>query len=117
MRSRGVRRAFVALPTLCGALALSGCWGVYDAAQPTLRVDNRTGETVVVTFAVDGVEPTGYEVDAHGRRDLEVPEDCTNEGIVISSPAGEQLAVVDEPACPDWVLILREDAPPEYRER
>jgi hypothetical protein len=117
MRSRRERRALVALPTLCGALALSGCWGVHDAAPPALRVDNRTGETVVVTFPVDGVEATGYEVDAHGRRNLEVPEDCTGESIVISTPSGEQVAVVEEPACPDRVLILRDDAAPEYRER
>lgn len=99
------------------SLALSGCLGVYDAPPPTLRVDNRTGDAVVVTFRVDGVEPTGYEVDAHGRRSLEVPEDCTGESIVISTPSGEELALVAEPACPDRVLILRDDAAPEYRER
>lgn len=115
MASSNAGRIRAASPGLIMVLALSGCWGVYDAPPTTLRVDNETDERVIVTFPINGVDPTRYEVNAHAGRNLEVPEGCLGEEIVISTEAGDELEVVEQPACPGWTLILREGAEAEYR--
>ena len=98
--------ALVLLPV--ASLALAGCFGVYDAASPTLYIENAGGEAVVVTI-VRTVETTQYAVGGHASTALDWADDCLPAEVTVETERGDRIGRLEDDLCPGWKLTITED--------
>ncbi|MGN8244459.1 hypothetical protein ACTHAM_001362 [Cellulomonas soli] len=91
---------------------LTGC--VYDAARPQVTYENRLAEDVLVT--VEGANmPYQVAVGSNSSNSLGTDE-CKGTAIVVKTEDGDLVGRVEEPACPDWRLVVNEDGTLDYTE-
>lgn len=93
------------------SLMLAGC-GVYDAAEPTVLIENRSSEAVVVDIET-GTE-SRHRVDGPGEAVVEVAQECLAAVLTIETESGERWGLLEEDLCPGWRLTITEDGEIEY---
>ena len=96
------------------AAGLSGCLLPIDAAKPVMHFANDSSQDVVVT-----IEGRGDEFPQLVASQTSYPntlDECQGTGIRVETEGGELIGRVDEQACPDWTLTIKEDGSLEYVE-
>ena len=97
--------------------SLGGCMFAYDAAKPSVRYKNDTGEDVVVIVEATG-SATEFKRTVPGREAfLSALSECEGTSIRVESASGEFLGRVESPACPDWQLTINADGSLDYVEQ
>lgn len=111
-RVRSGRHPLATLACLAGTVVLGGC--VYDAAQPQVSYENRFDHDVVVHL--EGEDRPFESLVKSGTFGGLGTDKCLGDAIVVETDSGIPVGYVDEPACPNWRLIVNEDGTLDYAE-
>ncbi|GAA3800882.1 hypothetical protein [Cellulomonas soli] len=107
-----MKRQIATVGCLTALGLLTGC--VYDAARPQVTYENRLDQTVLVTLEGAGGP---YEVVVGGDSSNSLGTDeCLGTAIVVKTEDGDLVGRVEEPACPDWSLVVNDDGTLDYTE-
>ncbi len=99
------------LTATAASVVLVGC-GVYDAAEPTVRIENRSSDAVMVDIET-GTE-SRHRVDGPGHAVVEVAQECLPAVLTVETAGGERLGRLEEDLCPGWRLTITEGGELEY---